>query len=373
MISSTPCIAARILSSARTIADYAWGGKGDDRIDGRGGNDSINGEGGDDRMTGGGGVRLFLLHAGRQGAARTSSPISTPKAAATSRTILPAVSTRSCRSSRSGDDLVLDYGGGNTLTLLDVDKADFQRRRFRLRGLMHHRPPRPRRLSAGAGPVVMPPSERPSSVAAAFSAKTLACSASSARLSSALSSVVPSLTRRWPWLARICQAKSAQSAGCLRPWSAASSRPTGPTSPGRSWQARASASSRTARRWRAPRTISPSLPNKPGSSRRKQLPLMKALGGWHDHRPCPGRKAPGPRRAVMHQTTKAKSSPLKIGLVDVEQGQRVAAAVIQHKVVADLLDRQDLVDTAGNIVLLVAAAFGVEIGDDVRAAPCRPA
>lgn len=103
--------------------DFAWGGKGDDTIDGRGGNDSINGEGGDDRMTGGAGSDVFFFMQAGKGGTDVITDFDA-KGGGDKQDYIAGSIDDVVSIKQVGDDLVLDYGGGNTLTLLGVDKSD---------------------------------------------------------------------------------------------------------------------------------------------------------------------------------------------------------------------------------------------------------
>jgi Ca2+-binding RTX toxin-like protein len=104
--------------------DFGWTGKGDDTIDGKGGNDSINGELGDDRMTGGAGSDYFFFMQGGQGGEDVITDFDA-KGGGEKQDYIAGNIDEVLSIKQVGDDLVLDYGGGNTLTLLDVDKSDF--------------------------------------------------------------------------------------------------------------------------------------------------------------------------------------------------------------------------------------------------------
>lgn len=104
--------------------DFAWAGKGDDDIDARGGGDSINGELGDDTMTGGAGSDYFFFMQDDKGGTDVITDFDA-RGGGENQDYIAGGIDEVLSIKQVGDDLVLDYGGGNTLTLLDVDKSDF--------------------------------------------------------------------------------------------------------------------------------------------------------------------------------------------------------------------------------------------------------
>lgn len=109
--------------------DFAWAGKGNDVIKAMGGNDSVNGEGGNDIMTGGSGSdHFFFMHEGKGG-----TDIITDfdaKGGVGNQDFIATDFEDVLSIKQVGDDLVLDYGDGDTLTLLDIDKSDFNKNDF---------------------------------------------------------------------------------------------------------------------------------------------------------------------------------------------------------------------------------------------------
>lgn len=109
--------------------DLAWGGNGDDRIFALDGNDTVNGEGGDDKMTGGGGSDVFFfMYDGKGGKDVVTDFDAT--GGDENQDYIEGDFEAVLSIKQVGDDLVLDYGDGNTLTLLDVDKSDFGKADF---------------------------------------------------------------------------------------------------------------------------------------------------------------------------------------------------------------------------------------------------
>lgn len=103
------------------------GGTGRDRIYGQGGDDTLHGDAGNDRLTGGPGSDLFVFANGEGkdvvtdfdaiGGEGNQDFIGASFAEITVR--------------RSGSDTVIDFGGGDTLTLLDVRARDIDASDFK--------------------------------------------------------------------------------------------------------------------------------------------------------------------------------------------------------------------------------------------------
>lgn len=104
--------------------DLAWAGDGNDKIKAFGGNDSVNGEGGDDIMTGGTGSDFFFFMHDDKGGKDIVTDFDA-KGGGDNQDYVEGSIDQVLSIKQVGDDLVLNYGGGNTLTLLDVDKSDF--------------------------------------------------------------------------------------------------------------------------------------------------------------------------------------------------------------------------------------------------------
>lgn len=111
------------------LADLAWAGKGGDRIFGRGGDDSINGEGGNDRMTGGAGSDHFFFMLDGKGGTDVITDFDAV-GGGTNQDYIGADFDDVLSIKQVGDDVVLDFGGGNTLRLLDTDKSDIGKADF---------------------------------------------------------------------------------------------------------------------------------------------------------------------------------------------------------------------------------------------------
>lgn len=103
--------------------DLAWAGKGDDRVNGLGGNDSINGELGDDKMTGGSGSDHFFFLFDGEGGKDVITDFDA-NGGGQSQDYIAAQFDDVLSIKQNGDDVVINFGDGNTLTLLDTDKSD---------------------------------------------------------------------------------------------------------------------------------------------------------------------------------------------------------------------------------------------------------
>lgn len=108
-------------------ADTLLGGDGDDTLNGGSGNDVLNGGRGDDTHTGGGGSDTFVFE-GQFGVDVITdfNAISGAEDIDLSGvgTIVGMLDLINNHMSQVGNDVVIDAGAGNTITLLDVDIAD---------------------------------------------------------------------------------------------------------------------------------------------------------------------------------------------------------------------------------------------------------
>lgn len=98
-------------------------GNGNDRINGLGGDDSLNGQMGNDRMTGGGGSDFFIFII-EDGGGKDVVTDFDARGGGEKQDYIGGSIDDVLSIKQVGDDLVLNYGGGNTLTLLGVDKSD---------------------------------------------------------------------------------------------------------------------------------------------------------------------------------------------------------------------------------------------------------
>lgn len=103
--------------------DFAWADGGNDVIKALGGADSINGMGGNDVMTGGGGSdHFFFLHEGKGG--KDVITDFDANGAGNDQDYIAANFDDVLSIKQVGDDVVIDFGFGDTLTLLDTHKKD---------------------------------------------------------------------------------------------------------------------------------------------------------------------------------------------------------------------------------------------------------
>lgn len=101
--------------------DFAWADGGNDVIKALGGADSINGMGGNDVMTGGGGSdHFFFLHEGKGGKDVITDFDAT--GGGNNQDYIAANFDDVLSIKQVGDDVVIDFGFGDTLTLLDMEK-----------------------------------------------------------------------------------------------------------------------------------------------------------------------------------------------------------------------------------------------------------
>jgi Ca2+-binding RTX toxin-like protein len=111
--------------------DFAWAGGGNDRIRAFGGNDSVNGEGGNDVMTGGSGSdHFFFLHDDKGG--QDVIKDFDAKGGGDNQDYIATGYDDVLSIKQVGDDVVLNYGDGNTLTLLDTDKSNISEADFHI-------------------------------------------------------------------------------------------------------------------------------------------------------------------------------------------------------------------------------------------------
>jgi Ca2+-binding RTX toxin-like protein len=105
-------------------ADIVNGGIKADKLNGEGGNDEITGDAGNDRLWGGPGSDLFRFS---DGDGKDIVVDFDAKGGGKKQDYIKLFEGEEFTIKKSGDDLVLDFGGGDTVTLLDVKKSDFTR------------------------------------------------------------------------------------------------------------------------------------------------------------------------------------------------------------------------------------------------------
>jgi Ca2+-binding RTX toxin-like protein len=111
--------------------DLAWAGKGNDLIKAFGGDDSVNGEGGNDVMIGGAGSdHFFFMHDGKGGNDVVKD--FDANGGGDLQDYIAAEFEDVLSIKQVGDDVVLNFGDGNTLTLLDTDKSDIKQDDFHI-------------------------------------------------------------------------------------------------------------------------------------------------------------------------------------------------------------------------------------------------
>lgn len=108
-------------------ADILFGGRDDDILRGRGGSDELDGGKGDDRLIGGGGSDLFIF---RSGGNDTIADFDAT-GGGDGQDYIGVESMNSFKILDDGDDVLIRFDNGDTLTLLDVKhtavtEADFQ-------------------------------------------------------------------------------------------------------------------------------------------------------------------------------------------------------------------------------------------------------
>ncbi len=105
--------------------ECVFGSNGADRITGSGGKNTINGGSGNDQLDGGGGADRFVF-SGNFGRDRILDFLEGGDKIDL-RGVASITSYRDLTRnhlSTSGDDLRIDAGGGNVITLLDIDRSD---------------------------------------------------------------------------------------------------------------------------------------------------------------------------------------------------------------------------------------------------------
>jgi len=107
-------------------ADMLFGGNDEDILRGRGGRDELDGGNGDDRLIGGGGSDLFIFSGGHDTIADFDST-----GGGNGQDYIGVESMKGFKIRDDGDDVVITWDNGDTLTLLDVKHttvtdADFQ-------------------------------------------------------------------------------------------------------------------------------------------------------------------------------------------------------------------------------------------------------
>jgi Ca2+-binding RTX toxin-like protein len=111
--------------------DLAWAGDGNDRIKAFGGNDSVNGEAGNDIMTGGSGSDHFFFLLDDEGGKDVVTDFDA-KGGGDNQDYIAAQFDDVLSIKQVGDDVVLNFGDGNTLTLLDTDKSNISEADFHM-------------------------------------------------------------------------------------------------------------------------------------------------------------------------------------------------------------------------------------------------
>lgn len=99
------------------LTDELAAGLGNDTLLGKGGNDSLDGHQGKDRLTGGGGTDIFHFDTGY---GRDTITDFDAVGGDVKQDYLSADFSAIVSKTRSGNDTIIDFGGGDILTLLDV-------------------------------------------------------------------------------------------------------------------------------------------------------------------------------------------------------------------------------------------------------------
>ena len=112
--------------------DKIYGDAGDDTIDGGAGNDTLDGGAGNDKLTGGGGNDVLIYRG--EGADSITDFVHASGARIEVTTGFSDFDDLMAAATQNGADTVIDFGGGNTLTLLGVDKTDLTTADFLIPG-----------------------------------------------------------------------------------------------------------------------------------------------------------------------------------------------------------------------------------------------
>ncbi len=112
-------------SSAR---DWLWGGRGDDVLKGHGGRDLLDGDKGNDTLIGGGGSDLFVFH---KNDGNDTIKDFDADGGGRHQDYIGVDSMNDFSIHKSGNDTVVEFDDGHTVTLVDVQRshvtdADFQ-------------------------------------------------------------------------------------------------------------------------------------------------------------------------------------------------------------------------------------------------------
>ena len=111
--------------------DLAWAGGGNDLVKAFGGDDSLNGQAGNDVMVGGlGSDHFFFMHEGIGG--KDVIKDFDANGGGDSQDYIAADFEAVLSIKQVGDDVVLDFGDGNTLTLLDTQKSNISEADFHI-------------------------------------------------------------------------------------------------------------------------------------------------------------------------------------------------------------------------------------------------
>lgn len=108
------------------------GGAGKDLLMGFGGDDHLNGQGGNDRMTGGSGADHFYFLINDEPGGKDVITDFDAKGGGGNQDYIGADFEDVVSIKQHGQDVVIDFGGGDTLTLLDVKKAHISEADFNI-------------------------------------------------------------------------------------------------------------------------------------------------------------------------------------------------------------------------------------------------
>lgn len=109
------------------LADDLWGGAGNNRIFGGAGRDYISGGEGNDTLTGGAGRDIFVFQKGAGADVVTDFDA---KGGGARQDYIAIAGDDEYSIEKSGRNTVIDFGDGNTLTLLGIDRDDVSAKDF---------------------------------------------------------------------------------------------------------------------------------------------------------------------------------------------------------------------------------------------------
>ena len=113
--------------NGKSFKDMLFGKGGNDTLKGNGGNDVINGGDGDDKLSGGAGSDTFVFGKGSGKDVITDFNLKQDVLQIKGVKGFDSVKDVVKAATQKGKDVIIDLGGGNKITLKDVNLTDFKK------------------------------------------------------------------------------------------------------------------------------------------------------------------------------------------------------------------------------------------------------